>query len=73
MVTFYDSGCQVTRTATTNSSGYVDMAAPYGIYTISTTRSTTTLQIPNLTNNSSGLTECIYRGSSAPTTQTGGC
>ncbi|MGZ4179910.1 MAG: hypothetical protein ACXVUL_04380 [Solirubrobacteraceae bacterium] len=73
VVTFYDSGCQVTRTATTNSSGYVDMAAPYGIYTISTTRSTTTLQIPNLTNNSSGLTECIYRGSSAPTTQTGGC
>jgi hypothetical protein len=74
VVTFYDSGCLVTRTATTNTSGYVDVAAPYGIYNISTARSGSgTVTITGVTNSSSGLTECIFRGSSASLTQTGAC
>jgi hypothetical protein len=59
--------------ATTNASGYVIVAAPYGTYTISNVRSGITYQIPNLTNNTAGLTECLYRGSGALTTQTGAC
>jgi Tfp pilus assembly protein PilV len=74
VLTFYDSGCLVTRTVTSNTSGYVDVAAPYGIYNISTARSGSgTVQITGVTNSSSGLTECIFRGSSASLTQTGAC
>jgi hypothetical protein len=72
-VTFTDTGCNATRSVTTNASGYVNVGAPYGTYTLSTVRSGTTYSVPNLTNNTSGLTECIFRGSGAATTQTGAC
>lgn len=76
-VTFTDSDCGGTRTApVTNSSGVVDMAAPYSHYQIVARAGTKNVQTAagTVTNGATGATICLYTtGTQSPGTQSGSC